>query len=472
MSTTMRLIQPRILKGFRDFLPSQAIPRQEIIEIVRRVYEAFGFQPLETPVLEYADILTGKYGDEADRLLYRFQDNGGRDVAMRYDLTVPLSRVVAMYQSLPSPFKRYQVGPVWRAESPQKGRFREFYQFDADICGSSSTLADAEIIALICTVMQNLGITRFTADINNRKVLNGIAVLAGIEEGDTRRVFGALDKLPKIGQEGVREELLREQTTYADQETDGRLANVPIIKPGFPPEVVAKIMAFAMIEGENRPLLAQLTSMFQDVPVGAQGVRELDEALDALEAMGIDERFVRVRIDIARGLDYYTGIVFETTLLDRPNFGSVFSGGRFDELIGLFTGKNVPAVGASVGVDRLFAAMEELEILPAARTITDILVTVFPENAQESLKVARELRASGLNVEVFLGEGSSLKAQLRYANVQKIPVVVITFPDRMAEGITIVRTMQDGSQTEVRTDIVSVVKSTVRQVKEAGDAPA
>jgi histidyl-tRNA synthetase len=437
---------------------------------VREVYESFGFLPLETPALEYADVLTGKYGDEADKLLYRFKDNGGRDVAMRYDLTVPLSRVVAMYQDLPRPFKRYQVGPVWRAESPQKGRFREFYQFDADTCGSSSMLADAEIVALICTVMQKLGITRFAAEINNRKLLNGLTRYAGIADEDARRVFAALDKLPKIGAVAVREELLREAITYADQTVEGRLQNVPIVQPGLTAEAVDKIMAFAAIEDENRSLLARLATLFAEIPIGLEGARELSEVLNALDAMGIDASKVRVATSIARGLDYYTGTVFETTLLDRPNFGSVFSGGRFDELIGLFTGKNVPAVGASVGVDRLFAAMEELGILPASRTVTDVLVTVFPENPDASLKLAREFREVGLNTEVFLGGGKNLKSQLRYANVQQIPVVAITFPDRMAEGTVIIRTMSDGSQTEAALDnAVAVVTEKTRQTKESGD---
>lgn len=466
MSTaTTRLIEPRLLKGFRDFLPPQMIQRQRIIEAVRNVYECFGYLPLDTPVLEYEDILTGKYGEEADSLMYRFTDRGGRRVAMRYDLTVPLARVVAMYQDLPRPFKRYHIGPVWRGESPQKGRYREFVQFDADICGSSSMLADAEIVALIYTVMRALGIARFAIEINNRKVLNGLVEFAGLAVEDGRRVFQALDKLPKVGRIAVRQELLTERTTYEDQTIGGVLQNVPIVHPPFPAEAVDRIMAFTEITGSNQEILAGLEKMFTNIPVGLEGVRELTEVLAALEPMGIDERQVRVKTSIARGLDYYTGTVFETTLLERPEFGSVFSGGRFDELIGLFTGKNVPAVGASVGVDRLFAAMEELGILQEATSTSEVLVTVFPGNSQESLRIARELRVADVKTEVFLGDlkaTNPLRAQLRYANTQKIPVVVIAFPEK--PGLATIRTMASGEQTEVSLDdLAPVVKQALRK---------
>lgn len=427
-------IDPRLIRGFRDFLPAQAIQRRGIIDKVRQIYESFGFQPLETPVLEYADILTGKYGEESDTLLYRFRDKGNRDVAMRYDLTVPFSRVIAMYPQLPKPFKRYQVAPVWRAEKTQKGRYREFYQFDADIAGSESMLADAEIVCLIFTIMNQLGIKNFVIDINNRKVLNGVVSYAGLAQTESKRVFQAIDKLAKIGPEGVKAELL---------------------KTGLTTEVANKIMAFTAISGNNRELLINLGLMFANVAAGSEGIQELSQVLDCLAAMGVDETRVRIKTSIARGLDYYTGTVFETTLLDKPEFGSVFSGGRYDELIGLFTGKNMPAVGASVGVDRLFAAMEELELLSEAASVSQVLVTVFPENPGVSLKAARMLRDAGINAEVYLGDAerkNELRKQLRYANQQNIPIVVIIFPEKADQGMTIIRKMSDGTQIEVPLD--------------------
>lgn len=435
-------INPRLLQGFRDFLPTKKMQRDWLIEIVRGVYESFGFQPLETPTLEYADILTGKYGEEANMLMYRFRDQGDREVAMRYDLTVPLARVVAQYQDLVKPFKRYQVAPVWRADSPQAGRYREFYQFDADIAGSSSMLADAEIICLIYTVMTKLGVANFAVRISNRKVLNGLIEYAEIPTELTNKVFTAIDKIGKIGTDGVRAELLG-----SDEE------------PLLSKEAAEKVMAFVSLEGSNLQIITKLKEMFRDIPVGLEGANELDEVASYLDDLGIKSGYVKIDTSIARGLNYYTGTVFETTLGDLPNFGSVFSGGRFDTLIGMFTGKDIPAVGASVGVDRLFSAMEQLELLPETKHVSSVLVTVFPENPAASLAVARKLREADINTEVYLGEDGKFKSQLRYANKQGIPVVVITFPDQVEKDNYIVKLMADGSQQEASlTELVSTIQ--------------
>lgn len=442
-------INPRLLQGFRDFLPQKKMQRDWLIEKVRKVYESFGFQPLETPVLEYADILTGKYGEEANTMMYQFEDHGQRKVAMRYDLTVPFSRVIAQYPDLTKPFKRYQVAPVWRADSPQAGRYREFYQFDADVAGSSSMLADAEIVCLICTVMRELGIANFMARINNRKVLNGLLEYADVDPENTTRVFQAVDKIEKIGPDEVKKELLSEKTTIkiiGKDEYGNITEEVPL--PSINQKSVEKILKFLAVKGSNEEVLKKLNTLFTNIPIGQEGVRELEEVLSYLDAMGIDKSKVKIDLSIARGLDYYTGTVFETTLLDLPGFGSVFSGGRFDELIGVFTGQNVPAVGASVGVDRLFSAMEQLELLPETSNTSQVLVTIFQENTADSLKAARKLRDNGFSVEVYLGEKPGLKPQLRYANKRAIPITVITYPDQTEKDIYIVKKMADGSQIE------------------------
>lgn len=446
-------INPRLLAGFRDFLPERKMQRDWLIEQVRGVYESFGFQPLETPVLEYADILLGKYGEEANMMMYRFRDHGDRDVAMRYDLTVPFARVIAQYPDLPSPFRRYQVAPVWRADSPQAGRYREFYQMDADIAGSSSMMADAEIIALVAKIMQKLGMNNFVARISNRKILNGMIGWAGIDAANTKRVLVAIDKIAKIGEDGVREELLK--TT-----NEGKDIKLPDISN----ESVDKIMEFVSINGTNEEILSQLKALLSGNEIGNEGINELEEVISYIDGLGIDPTKVKIDLSIARGLDYYTGTVYETILTDIPNFGSVFSGGRFDNLISMFVGRSIPAVGASVGIDRLFAAMEKLELLPKLKSVSQVLVTVFEENKGESLNIARTLREAGIRTEVYLGQNIDIKAQLKYADKLDIPVVILTFPDQIANNIYFVKNMlsETPEQFEVpRDELISKVQALI-----------
>lgn len=432
-------INPRLLSGFRDFLPEKKKQRDQIIEKVREVYESFGFQPLETPVLEYTDILTGKYGDEATRLMYRFKDNGDRDVAMRYDLTVPFARVIAQYPELPKPFKRYQVAPVWRADSPQAGRYREFYQMDADIAGSGSTLADAEIVNLIYATMINLGILKFNIRLNNRKILNGLIEYAGIKTSNTNKVFQIIDKIEKIEASEFKKIL---------EEIVGQ-------------ESAEKVMEFTSFKGENSEIIANLKKIFANFPVGLEGTIELEETIKYLEINQIDMGKVKIDLSIARGLDYYTGLVFETILLDAPEFGSVFSGGRYDKMIGTFTGIDMPAIGTSVGVDRLFAALEKLELLPVVKSETQVLVTVLPENPEESLKVAQVLRDNNIKTEMYLGEKPSPGPQLAYADKLGIPIAIICFPDKVKEDIYIVKKLGEnmGEAEQVESSFEKLVET-------------
>ena len=324
----MAKLETQPLKGFRDFLPPAAAAREKVLGTIKTVFQTYGFLPLETPALEYKEVLTGKYGSEGDKLLYSFQDKGERDVAMRYDLTVPLARVVAEYQNeLPMPFKRYQVAPVWRADRPQKGRFREFTQCDADVVGTSSIFADAEVIACFNTALQELGIGEVIIKINNRKVLDGLMRAAKIDAAKTADAIRALDKLEKIGEDAVRGELASAgiQTTQADE-----LFN--LLGQGLedPKDVLGKLE-------------------------GIDGAGELAELLEVLLQMGVKN--YKVDLTLARGLDYYTGTIFELVLPDAREFGSVAGGGRYDNLVGMFSrpaggqaGKKVPAVGGRLGI--------------------------------------------------------------------------------------------------------------------------
>jgi histidyl-tRNA synthetase len=384
--------------------------------------------------------MLGKYGDEGSRLMYKFKDQGDRDVALRYDLTVPFARVIAQYPELPKPFKRYQVAPVWRADSPQSGRYREFYQFDVDIAGSASTLADSEIVNLISATMENLGISKFNIRLNNRKILNGLIEYAEIDENSAAKVFQLIDKIEKISAEDFKKSLL----DIIDQNQ------------------TQKVLEFIKIKGENPEIIAQLKTIFVKIPIGLEGINELEETLKYLEFSGIDLDRIKIDLSIARGLDYYTGIVYETILLDAPEFGSVCSGGRYDELIGLFTGLDVPAVGVSVGVDRLFTAMEKLELLPKVTSKTQVLVTAFPENLDDSLKVATALRKKNIKTEIFLGDKQNLGSELSYADKLQIPVCIITFPDKTKENIYIVKKLGEnfGEAEQEETSFENLVSTT------------
>jgi histidyl-tRNA synthetase len=420
-------MSPRLLQGFRDFLPEKKVRRDWLIKTVSLAYESFGFQPLETPVLEFADILTGKYGEEANLMMYRFKDQGDRDVAMRYDLTIPFARVIAQYPELTKPFKRYQVAPVWRSDSPQAGRYREFYQMDVDTAGSNSSLADTEIVQLIYTAMTKLGMENFNIRLNNRKILNGLLEVAEIDQTKANKVFQLIDKTEKISPEDFEKSLL---DVISQNQTQ-------------------KVLDFMSLKGENSEILTKLKTMFDKSKTGLEGVAELEKVLTYLKSVQIDSAKIKIDLSIARGLDYYTGLVFETIVLDAPKMGSVFSGGRYDELIGLFTGTDIPAVGVSCGVDRLFAVMEKLEKLPKQTQNAEILVTVFPENPEISLKVAEALRTAGIKTELYLGEKESLSPQLAYANKLSIPVVVITFPDQTAkDNYTVKKMTQSYGESE------------------------
>ena len=426
----MTKIKPQIPKGFRDFLPPQKVLRQQVIDTIRKTFEVFGFEPLETPALEYASILEGKYGEEGEKLIYKFEDRGGRQVALRYDLTIPLSRVVAMYPSLPKPLKCYQISPVWRADKPQKGRFREFWQCDADIVGSESTLADAEVITTIYHVLKALRFKQFTIRINNRKLLNGMAKAFAIEEDTIPSLLRIIDKLEHKGAHDIRDEMYEK---------------------GFQEAIVNNMLELFSINSGNKLNIKDLKNKFPDSPLVTEGARELEEIFSYLSSMGVDPHCYRFDFTLARGLDYYTGPIFETTV-DEPKIGSITGGGRYDTLIGMFSDTEFPATGSSFGLERVITVMEELHFFPSLSTVTEVLMTVFsPEMQEHSLKVATELRSAGIKTELYC-TSDKLKKQLMYASNKGIPFVIIIGPDECKDKKAILRNMIKGDQKLIAFD--------------------
>ena len=389
------------LKGFRDFLPNEARKRQYVLDTLKKVFESYGFEPLETPVIEYEEILMGKYGEEGDKLMYKFTDNGGRKVAMRYDQTVPLARVVAQYANeLSLPFKRYQIQNVYRAENTQKGRYREFLQVDVDTVGSPSLLADAEIISLALKSFESLGFKNFKVLINDRRIFQELIKNKLIDESSLVLVLRALDKLEKIGEEGVLEEL-------------GKLG----------------------IDKNQRKLI--LDTIQNLLPS-----EDFTDLFKFLKQQGIKEEMYEFTPSLARGLDYYTSTVFEIVSDNYPA-GSLGGGGRYDELIGVFAGKPIPAVGFSFGFDRIIEAMEELNLFPENLEGTKVLVT---NTSDRSIQIADELRDKKINTELYIDD-KDLDKQLKYADKKGIPYVLI-----VEDQTLILKNMITGEKTELNLD--------------------
>jgi histidyl-tRNA synthetase len=428
----MSLIQPRTLKGFRDYLPEAMMPREWIIETARRVYRSYGFRPIDTPALEYLEILTGKGSDETDKQLYRFKDHGGRDVGLRFDLTVPLARFVAQHaQTLGLPFKRYHIASVWRGENTQAGRYREFMQCDFDTIGVTDLTADIEMVLVINDLFTALGTDKFTIRVNHRAVLNGLLDKLGVADRSAA-VLRALDKLGKIGADGVTAELARTaQTTAAQNE---------------------QLLALAGLKGDNDAILASLAGLVAGNATGERGVAELRSLGEAASATGVPAARLQFDPSIARGLDYYTGVVLETQLDDLPEIGSVASGGRYDNLAGLYTKEKLPGVGASLGLDRLLAALEELGRLPTAKTPAPVLICMFDAaRRNDYLKLAAQLRAAGIGVEVY-PEAKKLGKQLQYADKQGFRVALIAGENEFAAGECQIKNLAAQTSTTVAYD--------------------
>jgi histidyl-tRNA synthetase len=437
-------IQPRVLKGFRDYPPELMIPREYLMEKAREVYRSYGFAPIDTPALEYTEILLGKGGSETDKQLYRFTDNGGRDVALRFDLTVPFARFAAMYiGKLGTPFKRYHIAPVWRGENTQRGRYREFVQCDFDTIGTTCNAADIEVALVINDLMVALGFERFQVRVNNRLVLNGLLEELGLA-GQTTKVLRALDKLPKVGREAVLEEMTRAEGdggTIAAAQAD-------------------RVLALSQMEGTNAEILDRLERDFGSNARAAEGIARLRELLEVTRAAGVSEERLRLDLSIARGLEYYTGTIYETFLGDLPGIGSVCSGGRYDDLAGLYTKQKLPGVGASLGLDRLLAAMEELNLLPKVSTPAPVLVVQFSaDRLGDYQKMARSLRAGGIGVEVY-PEAKKVGQQLQYADKRGFRVALIAGPDEFAQGVWNVKDLRTQTQREKvsAAEVIGVVR--------------
>ncbi len=428
MSKTER-ITPRTLKGFRDYLPETMIPRERLMDTAKQVYRSFGFAPIETPALEYLEILTGKGSDETDKQLYRFQDHGGRDVGLRFDLTVPLARFAAQHaQGLGLPFKRYHIGTVWRGENTQRGRYREFMQCDFDTIGTTSVASDIETVLVVATLLRAIGFERFTIRVNHRGILNGLLEKSGLADKSTE-VLRALDKLAKQGEEKVRAELA--ETAEAN------------------PEQIDQLMAFASIQGENESILGSVSSLIEGNETGQAAVERLRTVLSGLAASGVDQKVIQLDPSIARGLDYYTGIVLETTLNDLPEIGSVASGGRYDNLADLYTKQELPGIGASLGLDRLLAAMESLNMLPEAKTPADVLVAFFAEDRlEEYLRIASQLRQAGIRTELY-PEAKKLGKQLQYADKKGFRVALIAGDEELANNSCQLKNLSNGESVTV-----------------------
>ena len=398
------------------------------METSRRVYRSYGFVPIDTPTLELSEILCGKGSEETDRQMYRFQ-HGKRDVAMRFDLTVPLARFVAQHHNeLGMPFKRYHIGNVWRGERPQAGRFREFAQCDFDTIGTNSIASDIETVLVINDLIRAIGFDQFKIRLNNRKVLNGILEKANLAEHSVA-VLRALDKLPKIGPEKVRQEMLE--------------------ATGAPTSSIDQILMLSQISGTNREILQQLGPLCEGNGLAQQGREQLSDVIDATQALGLTETNLEIDVSIARGLDYYTGTIVETFLTDLPSFGSICSGGRYDNLAQLYTKQPLPGIGASLGLDRLLAAMQQLDLIPKTKTTAEVMIVQFDKSKlNEYLKLAADLRSAGIAVELY-PEPKKLNQQFKYADRRGARAVIVAGTDEFAAGVIQVKWLADGTQTEL-----------------------
>ncbi len=513
----MNTTKPRLARGMRDLLPDAARKRQLVTDRLRTVFETYGFEPLDTPAVELSETLLGKYGPDAERLIYRV-GLGQEDVlALRYDLSVPLARVSAQYDGLPRPFRRYQIAPVWRGERPQRGRYREFYQADVDIVGSSSLLADAEIIALVVAVLGSLGFDNNLTKVNNRQLLNAFGRYAGVPDSLLPGLYRAIDKLDKIGLDGVRLELravglsndllnrqrqavarwvrgqadrdrlakdlaaaLPEDTTAAlgqaavdafldiltgwsngegteDQVAaataavmDEAISRMRLAVPEdavVPDPVTDRLLGLLALQGDSQWLLDEVAARLDDAEA-TQGVANLREVLAALDAAGVPAKKYGVDFTMVRGLEYYTGTIFET-IVTEPPIGSITGGGRYDGLMALF-GRPLPAVGTSFGVDRLVDVMESAGLFPADVDAlpTRVLVARFGDASGPSVALTAELRAAGVATEGYL-ETDGLGEQIRYALRRGIPYLAIVGPDELAAGTVTLRDLARSEQATV-----------------------
>ncbi len=449
----MKVEKPSIPNGTRDFGPEKMLKRQYILGVIKTVFEKFGFQPIETPAMENLSVLTGKYGEEGDQLLYKILNSGDfisktnpeqwkagsksmtfkiAEKGLRYDLTVPFARFVVMNQNeITFPFRRYQIQPVWRADRPQKGRYREFYQCDADVVGTDSLLCEAEIILMINEVMTNLGLHDFTIKINNRKLLTAISEVIGAH-GKEAAFCVAIDKFDKIGKEKVKEELLNS---------------------GFSEEAVHKIEPILGIHGTNAQKIHALGVVLQKSEAGIKGLQELKEVFRLIEAFGLSDHHSQLDLTLARGLSYYTGVILEVRVNNSAISSSISGGGRYDNLTGVFGLEGVSGVGFSFGVDRLYDVIEDLNLFPEeAQASTKVLLLNFdPSSFDHALGVLAKLRRASVKCEIYPDQ-AKIKKQMNYANKKGVPYVLMIGEDEITQGKYQLKNMMTGVQEALELD--------------------
>lgn len=422
------IIKPSILAGFMELTPSDQILFNKMMDTIRKNYEKFGFLPIDTPVIEKAEILLAKGGGETEKQIYRFQ-KGDTDMALRFDLTVPLARYVAQhYSELTFPFRRYHIGKVYRGEKAQRGRFREFYQCDVDIIGNGKLdiINDAEIPRVIYSTFKDLGFDEFTIKINNRKILNGF--FKSLEVENTVEVLRAIDKLEKIGEKGVISELE---------------------ELGLERAIIDKILEFINIKGKNEEILTKLKELNIDNEVFQEGVKELETVSHYIGVFGVPEKNFAIDLTIARGLDYYTGTVYETFLDDYPEIGSICSGGRYDDLASYYTKQKLPGVGVSIGLTRLFYQLREANLIKAVdNTLTEVLVIPMENCLEKAIQIANKLRDNEINTQIYL-EDVKLGKKFGYADKLDIPYVIIIGTEEIENNRYTLRDMKTGEQASL-----------------------
>ena len=428
----MPKIEPRTLPGLMELLPSEQILFNQIKETIEDTYKMYGFLPLDTPVIELSDVLLAKAGGETEKQMYRF-NRGDTDLSLRFDLTVPLSKYVAKnYGNLSFPFRRYQIGKVYRGERAQKGRFREFYQCDIDIIGDGELdlINDAELPSVIYTIFTKLGFSDFTIKINNRKILNGLFESLGQKENAVE-ILRIIDKIEKIGKENVIEEL--------------RKINID-------DSVINKIIDFIEIKGTNSEKIEKLKSLGIENETYNKGIEELEFVANNMSLFGVPEENYMIDLTIARGLDYYTGTVYETFLNDYRELGSICSGGRYENLAEYYTDKKLPGVGISIGLTRLFYKLNELNLIKTnKKSISDILIIPMTEDLSTAIRIATKLRNQGIKTEIYLNN-KKLKAKFKYADKLEIPYVIIIGEDEIQNNVVKLKDMKTGEEKEIPMD--------------------
>ncbi len=448
--------KPSIPKGTRDFLPSTMVKRNYIFNTIKKSFIKFGFLPIETPCMENTSTLMGKYGEEGDKLIFKILNSGDflskvdekslseknsngilnqiSEKALRYDLTVPFARFVVQNQNdIAFPFKRYQIQPVWRADRPQKGRYREFYQCDADVVGSDALLYEVELIQLFDEILSNLGIKDFTIKINNRKILSGITEITGMSD-KIIDITVAIDKLDKIGAVGVIKELREKE---------------------IPEEAIDKIKPLFELKGNNSEIIEVMKKMLSNSEIGMKGIEELEYVFEKINLLGLENAVLEFDVTLARGLNYYTGAIFEVKA-NNVSIGSICGGGRYDDLTGIFGLKGISGVGISFGADRIYDVMEELHLFPSfSSETTQLLLINFGEDENQSLQILNQFRKSNINTELY-PVNAKLKKQMSYADAKNIPYVMFLGEEELKSGSYNLKNMSTGEQNQMNIEEITL----------------